>query len=469
MAPPVLATRRPLHPPPRALGRLAIAFVFLSMAALVLVPFVVQARVDALREALDHDADPARTHVARVQFALSREIAALHRYLGGGDPAALRSYDEARVAEAEAMDSLRVHARALGPEVLEPFVRLETLAREWQARLGELGPMGAGAAGTEGDVEPALLEAAVHAAEEVDAAIQGEVERKREVIHRTVRTGRILTLLLGGLALGAAGTVAWLYRRLRGTAALAEARQAEAERALHARERAIEARARLLRGVTHDVKNPLGAAQGYAELLEMGLKGPLTVEQSRYVAGIRRSIDGALAILADLLDLARADGGGLRVERLPVDVRAIAAEALEEHRSSAEATGHAVELRASAEAVALYTDPDRVRQVLGNLLSNAVKYTPQGGRLDFTVALRERAGRRCAAVDVADTGTGIPADQQKRLFLEFTRLDPEAAGGAGLGLAISQRIAHLLGGEITVQSQAGEGSTFTLWLPAESG
>jgi signal transduction histidine kinase len=117
------------------------------------------------------------------------------------------------------------------------------------------------------------------------------------------------------------------------------------------------------------------------------------------------------------------------------------------------------------------SDPNRIRQILGNLVSNAVKYTGSGGHVMVKVHERVDDGApapgQWIAVDVSDTGPGIPRDKQDQLFREFTRLDPRAAKGAGLGLAISRRIARLLGADITLRSEVGKGSTFTLWLPAE--
>jgi len=106
---------------------------------------------------------------------------------------------------------------------------------------------------------------------------------------------------------------------------------------------------------------------------------------------------------------------------------------------------------------------------MGNLLSNAVKYTPAGGRID--VRISQRTTRRegdagpWVSVHVIDTGPGIAPEDQERVFSEFTRLAPTAAEGAGLGLSISRRIARLLGGDLTVESEIGQGSNFTLWLP----
>jgi signal transduction histidine kinase len=258
--------------------------------------------------------------------------------------------------------------------------------------------------------------------------------------------------------------------------ALEEANQqrAIAERRGNELERATEARARMLRGVTHDVKNPLGAAKGYAQLLEMEIKAPMSPEQAPLVTGIIRSVDGALAIIADLLDLARTDSGGLAVNRVDVEAGALASEAAEGHRPAAEAAGHSVEVLPPAEEVKLYTDPVRVGQVLGNLLSNAIKYTPPPGRI--TVSSGPRSGDGApgtgawAAIQVSDTGPGIPPEEREAVFDEFTRLgDTSAQKGHGLGLAIARRIARLLGGDLTVEDAPGGGASFVLWLPLRAG
>jgi PAS domain S-box-containing protein len=242
------------------------------------------------------------------------------------------------------------------------------------------------------------------------------------------------------------------------------------EKLLLAVTQATEARTRLLRGVTHDVKNPLGAADGYAQLLELDPSGTLLPEQVKWVAGIRRGIHGALAIITDLLDLSLAESGGLPVNRQPVDLAAVAAEAVEDHRGAAEAAGHVLVWEGGA-AVPIHTDPVRVREVLGNLLSNAVKYTPAPGRITLGIergAGGARPGRgEWVAAHVRDSGPGIPPDARESIFGEFHRLhSAEQASGHGLGLAISRQIARLLDGDLTVSGEPGEGATFSLWLPA---
>lgn len=243
------------------------------------------------------------------------------------------------------------------------------------------------------------------------------------------------------------------------------------EKLLLAVTQATEARTRLLRGVTHDVKNPLGAADGFAQLLELELRGTLLPEQAKLVAGVRRGIRGALAIITDLLDLSLAESGGLPVHRERVDLALVAGEALEDHRGVAEATGHVLVWEGGA-PVPVCTDPVRVREVLGNLLTNAIKYTPAPGRISLHIETdaggTPGGALRWVAVHVRDNGPGIPLEARESIFGEFLRLhSAEQASGHGLGLSISRQIARLLDGDLTVSGEPGEGATFSLWLPAD--
>jgi signal transduction histidine kinase len=148
-------------------------------------------------------------------------------------------------------------------------------------------------------------------------------------------------------------------------------------------------------------------------------------------------------------------------------------EVVAEHDGAARTAGHRLTTRmAVQEDAVVVTDAERVRQVLGNLLSNAVKYTPGGGEITLRVERRDRphAPRADAwlAVDVIDTGPGVPAPLTEAIFEEFSRLPMhEEKPGVGLGLAIARRVARLLGGDLTVQgAPSGSGACFTLWLPA---
>lgn len=238
------------------------------------------------------------------------------------------------------------------------------------------------------------------------------------------------------------------------------------------RKRAKESHARLIRGFTHDVKNPLGAADGYLSLLEEGVFGEMPKAQREATAHARHSIGVALKLVSGLLEIERAEAGQLDIHQAPMPVGAAVVDIVAEFHAAAAAKGIDLSWSPSDDdALIVRSDAERVRQILANLVSNAVKYTQPNGRVEVTVRVAEpefapRTGR-WVNIAVTDNGPGIPFDQQALVFREFTRVDPNAAAGSGIGLAISHRLAHALGGEITLASTPGEGSTFTLWLPFE--
>jgi signal transduction histidine kinase len=245
----------------------------------------------------------------------------------------------------------------------------------------------------------------------------------------------------------------------------------ESERRRTELERVTESRARLIRGFSHDVKNALGAADGYAQLLEEGVVGRPSREQSAGIGQLRHAIGAAMQLTDDLLDLARIEAGQIAIDWTSTDVAALAQSAASAYAAQAGSKGILVSLRIERDLPHVLSDPVRVQQVLGNLLSNAVKYTPPEGSVQVVVgrgpgagALRARDG---VFVSVADNGPGIPEEQQGAVFDEFVRLTPEAGSGSGLGLAIARRVARALSGELTLRSEPGSGSEFTLWLPLE--
>jgi len=235
----------------------------------------------------------------------------------------------------------------------------------------------------------------------------------------------------------------------------------------------VESHERLIRGFTHDVKNPLGAADGYLSLLEIGVYGEMSTTQTETVGRARRSIRTALDLVAQLLEIERAKAGQLTIKRVRVDLGAAIRETVEGFRDPANAKRLSLAVLAPREDHSLIIESDsaRVRQILANLVSNAVKYTQPDGSITVRayVADDDEGPRHGSwvAIAVADNGPGIPLEKQNLLFREFTRFNPSAAEGSGIGLAISQQMARVLGAAITFQSTPGVGSTFTLWLPSD--
>jgi signal transduction histidine kinase len=286
-------------------------------------------------------------------------------------------------------------------------------------------------------------------------------------IQRIERDARLILVLLFLLSGGIAVFISIMNGRIRTLALEAEERRLEVEAAMEQTERAVAARQHLIRGFTHDVKNPLHVADGYAELLRLGLKGELPAEQDEVVGKIRAAIRGAVDIIDTLLEINRMESGGLKLALGSVDLRELADDVVAEHSWIATAAGLELLFRDPGSETIVVTDPDRVRQVLKNLVSNAVKYTPAPGEVKvlLDVAYREGGHPGWARLVVTDTGPGIAPEEQERVFYEFYRVPGTPGPGQGLGLPISQRIARLLGGEILLRSVPGQGATFELRLP----
>lgn len=231
------------------------------------------------------------------------------------------------------------------------------------------------------------------------------------------------------------------------------------------RKAADERRVRLIRGFSHDVRNPLGAADGLLALMEDGILGEMPNRQLDAVRRARRGVKAGVGLVTQMLDVARGEAGRLELRRTSVRLADVAAEMVEECQLAARKKDQTLELAAGELDPRVESDRARIRQIIGNLISNAIKYTQRGGRITVSLATRVHAGRTMTGISVKDNGVGIAADKQAALFREFVRLAPDAADGIGIGLSISQQVARALGGFIDVLSAEGRGATFTLWLP----
>lgn len=214
---------------------------------------------------------------------------------------------------------------------------------------------------------------------------------------------------------------------------------------------------------SHELRTPLTSILGYVSVLQ-DEGDELTDEHRRFVGVIERNAKRLLGLVGDLLFVARAEAGGLRLEREPVDLRTIVEECLETHRPGAEGAGVMLDLSARDDAPVIDGDPDRLAQLVENLVSNAIKFMPGGGRLG--VRLASEGG--CAVLEVEDTGLGIPAGEQEHLFERFFRSSTARAAaiqGTGLGLTIAKAIVEAHGGTISFTSEEGVGTVFRVGLP----
>jgi signal transduction histidine kinase len=226
---------------------------------------------------------------------------------------------------------------------------------------------------------------------------------------------------------------------------------------------ANEAKTEFLANVSHELRTPLTAILGFSDVLLNGLDGPLSADQLEDVRTIDRSGRRLLELIDDLIDISRIETGRVELRLEPVDIEPLIAGVVEEVRSLAGEKGLALRLVARDLPATIAADEVRVREIVLNLLSNAVKFTPAGGSV--RVAATGEPDR--IRIIVEDTGIGIAADHQARVFDKFHRVAGPEYPGTGLGLAIAREFARLHGGDVTLESALGLGSRFTVVLPTE--
>jgi PAS domain S-box-containing protein len=251
-------------------------------------------------------------------------------------------------------------------------------------------------------------------------------------------------------------------------AQLYEAEQVARREAEEARGRADEAnraKSEFLAAMSHELRTPLNAIGGYAELIELGLRGPVTPEQHEDLRRIQRSQQHLLGIINDLLNFSRIDAGQMEYEFGPVPLQEVLESVAHMITPQAIAKGIGFELTSCPRDAVAWADRAKTEQILLNLLSNAVKFTPAGGKVLLCCGNIDGTD---VELEVRDTGIGIAADQLERIFEPFIQVGRSLTSnreGTGLGLAISRELARAMHGEIRVDSELGVGSRFTVTLP----
>jgi signal transduction histidine kinase len=276
-------------------------------------------------------------------------------------------------------------------------------------------------------------------------------------------------LLVGVCAVGAATVDALIGRLAESTRAEAAARRAaegaraEADRSRALMEEASRHKSEFLANMSHELRTPLNAVIGFADVLSGQHFGDLNERQAEHVEDIRGAGQHLLALINDVLDLAKVEAGRMDIESHWFAFEDVARAAVQLVRPRADAGRLTLRIDVGPEAEHAYGDHRRIQQVLVNLLSNAVKFTPPGG----VVALVARGSVDSTVVEVHDTGVGIAPEEQARVFDDFQQVRSAGAPheGTGLGLALTKRFLELHGGEIWVRSEPGMGSTFGFRLP----
>ena len=219
-----------------------------------------------------------------------------------------------------------------------------------------------------------------------------------------------------------------------------------------------------LANMSHELRTPLNAIIGFSEVLGERFFGELTEKQDEYVKDIHTSGKHLLSLINDILDLSKVEAGRMELDLADFELRSALENALTLVKERAQRHGIALKLEIAAQLGEIRADERKCKQIMLNLLSNAVKFTPEGG----TVSVAAKANGTMAEVSVTDTGVGIAAEDQAAVFEEFKQVGRDRAHkaeGTGLGMPLTKRFVELHGGRIWLESEPGQGSTFTFTLP----
>lgn len=308
-------------------------------------------------------------------------------------------------------------------------------------------------------VHPDDRQAAKDAARRIAVTREGEFEFE----HRLAGDGEPHWLTMRGRVLADPSGVPYRVVGIAVNTTERKAAELEREQLLRQAREASESKSHFISVLSHEFRTPLAAIIGYADLLSTGVAGELSPRQSRQLERICASAWHLTQLVDQILAFSRIEAGHESPVFEKVDVGAVAREAVALVGPGAAAKGLGIACELDDSAIELHTDSGKLRQILLNLLSNAVKFTEKGGA---TLAVRRNGAG--VAFSVRDTGIGIAANDLDRVFERFWQAhhqDAEFVSGAGLGLTVSRHLVSLLGGELAVESEPGQGSTFSFVLP----
>jgi signal transduction histidine kinase len=469
-----------------------LVFIFVALFALVMEPVVIGARTRSLRNEVTRMVDPARSAAESVEISLSLGVAATRAYLLTREPRYLRELADAEAARDASRYALDTRTRPLGDTLAQLATKLRESVEEWEQRSRDLLKIATRpeAVGARLYPQDSSYHDALIVADSLEATLTRALDAKRAAIANIDRIGiafQVGLVVLGGIA---AIMVGLLDRRAERLVVENEERTARLQRQAIELARRDEERERLLRserearleadaanrakseflaGMSHELRTPLNAISGYVELIALGIRGPITHQQREDLRRIQRSQRTLLSLINDLLNFVKLDAGHVELEREVVSLKILCEEleALIGPQLNAKKLNFVCAPFKSD--ISVIGDADRIEQIMLNLLTNAIKFTEPQGHIH--VEAEVSAGQ--ALVHVRDTGRGISLARLQDIFDPFVQVDRHLTAdrdrGVGLGLAISRELARKMGGDVTVKSEEGVGSVFTMSLPLATG
>jgi signal transduction histidine kinase len=393
---------------------------------------------------------------------------AVREYVMGGDPRYLESHRHA-LASLERHTESVARLTADDPDQARRVLGLRDAARNqvgaWRRLIelrNERGPAAAPRAFAGGGTRREIEEVHARIAEMGDEQ-RALLARRKEQLRASNSALLLASATSGGLVLGLLALAYLLFSR-------DAAHRASLELKLQQKNVELEDASRLksefLTNMSHELRSPLNGIMGYTGMLLMKLPGPLTADQDMQLRVVQGSARHLLSLINDLLDLAKIESGKVDVNLETLFCQEVVEQVVSTLRPLAQAKSIDLEARFPAAPVRAKTDRRAFSQILINLTNNAIKFTEKGS-VRLELCERSDAGSCVAAVEVIDTGVGVPPEDQPRLFHAFEQLNSgkSQAEGTGLGLYVSVRLAALIGGRIHFQSEYGKGSRFTVLIP----
>lgn len=445
----------------RRITYFAHAFVFFSLVALLLVPFTIFQRTEALRKDVRHTAGPAQLLIDDFEIALARQVSAVRGWLLTDDEAFRSFFYTAKTEADEALAALAPLVEQLGPASQFALRELVKAEMEWLAPNLEVlsGQMAQADLERQIPTQQQRYLSTIEAAKQLNQAVTTVADERREAIRNATVLSMVITAVLSVFALLSMAIILWNVYRWRTLAAHLQKLVDElGEQAARARA-AVRTRDEVLAIVSHDLRTPLTAIELSAANLRSHVA---TAFHRRHLDIIGRSVERTNRLISDILDVTRIEAGRkLSIEPRFIEIEPLLNSVVETFRPQTEERLQELECVVAPDLPPLFADRDRLLQVLSNLVGNAVKFTPDGGRICIYVY---DSGDRVEFA-VSDTGPGIAESDIEHIFDPYWQVQRTARLGTGLGLTIAKGIVDGHGGQLQVESTPGEGTTFTFTIP----